>query len=85
MAARTRRVELNEKWKDGLRVSELMNRLQHCAKGEIEMTPTQIKAAEIILKKLVPDMKAIDQTVSGGLDLQFTEIQRRIVKDNANA
>jgi hypothetical protein len=82
MAARTRRIELNEKWKDGVRVGNLMNRLQKCAEGEIEMTQTQLKATEIILKKLLPDMKAIDQTVSGGLDLQFTEIQRKILKDD---
>jgi hypothetical protein len=30
--------------------------------GENEMTPTQIKAAEILLKKVVPDLKAVEHT-----------------------
>lgn len=33
------------------------------ANGECEMTPTQIKAAEILLRKSIPDLQAV--TISG--------------------
>ncbi|MGH9864695.1 MAG: hypothetical protein ACRD4H_04700 [Candidatus Acidiferrales bacterium] len=36
-----------------------MERLRKHGEGEIEMTPTQIRAAEIFLKKTIPDVSAI--------------------------
>lgn len=56
MAARKKKVNLSDNWKDGIRVSMLMGRLLSHAQGEVEMTSTQIKAADIILRKLVPDL-----------------------------
>ena len=56
MAARKRKVELTESWKEKIKVSVLGLRLYRHALGEIEMSVTQIKAADIILRKLVPDL-----------------------------
>jgi hypothetical protein len=56
MAARKRKVTLSESWKDGIRVSMIMGRLYDHALGENEMTPSQIKAAQVVLSKLVPDL-----------------------------
>lgn len=74
--ARTRRTTLNEKWREKIRVSMIMNRLdaqaldelpETNAKGEDEkgkyidppkraMSPMALKAAELLLKKTVPDL-----------------------------
>jgi hypothetical protein len=56
MAARTRRIELSDKWKDGIRVSAVMKRLYDHCNGDVEMTMSQINAAKIILGKLIPDL-----------------------------
>lgn len=58
MAARKNRGvnELPDDWKNKIRASAIMNRLNDCVSGEIEMTPQQIKAADIILKKIIPDL-----------------------------
>ncbi len=58
MAARKNRgvKELPESWKDKIKASIILNRLNDCVAGKIEMTAQQLKAADIILKKIVPDL-----------------------------
>jgi len=55
-------------WRDKQRIGALMNRLNKHANGELEkpMTATEIRAAEIILKKTVPDLSSV--TLSGDPD-----------------
>lgn len=60
MAARTRKTQLTETWKERIKASVLGLRLYKHACGEIEMTPSQIKAAEVLLRKLVPDLSSVD-------------------------
>ena len=52
--------------REKIKASQLMNRLQSCALGEIELTLQQIRAAEILLRKCVPDLSHADisQTVT---------------------
>jgi hypothetical protein len=45
-----------------IRASQLMRRLAKHALGKLDMTVTQIKAAEILLRKVVPDLKAVEHT-----------------------
>ena len=66
MAARKRKVELTETWKNKIQVSVLGLRLYEHALGQNEMTNTQIKAADIILRKLVPDLARTEHTGENG-------------------
>lgn len=52
----------NEAWKDRISTSMLTNRLKKHALGLLELTPSQIKAIEILLKKLIPDLKAVEHS-----------------------
>lgn len=73
MAARVNRIQLNEKHREAIRTSQLLNRLQAYALNEadpqsgkpIEMKSTQVKAIEVLLDRVLPKM----QSVEGGLDL----------------
>jgi hypothetical protein len=56
MAARTRKVKLSDAWREKIRIAQIINRLAQHVDGEVELKSTQIKAAEILLKKVVPDM-----------------------------
>lgn len=56
MAARTKMLRLTPEWKEKIRVGVILDRLSKHVDGEIEMSNTQIKAAEILLKKVVPDV-----------------------------
>ncbi len=57
-----RGIKLSEKHKDQLAATALMNRVKAAAKGEIDMTPTQIRAAELYLSKTIPSLSAVEQT-----------------------
>jgi hypothetical protein len=46
--------------REKIRASQLINRLQKCAMGEIELTIPQIRAIEILLRKCVPDLAAAE-------------------------
>ena len=60
MAARKKKTH-DEGTREKIRVTQLINRLQDCAFGTVEMTPAQMKAAEICLKKALPDLSQIEQ------------------------
>ena len=46
--------------REKIRASQLINRLQSCAMGEIELTMLQIRAIEILLRKCLPDLAAVE-------------------------
>lgn len=59
---------------------KLVKRLSNHAHGEDEMTSTQIKAAEILLRKCVPDLTAVELSGDADNPVAVTEIVRKIVK-----
>ena len=46
--------------REKIRASQLINRLQKCAFGEISLTMTQLRAIEILLRKSIPDLAAAE-------------------------
>lgn len=61
MAARVTN-RFGDKWRAGIRASMLRNRLENHALGEVEMTATQVRAAEILLKKIIPDLSSVEHS-----------------------
>lgn len=57
-----------QKVRDRIRVSMLVKRLTDHVVGKQEMSPTQLKAVEILLKKSLPDLSAVDTTIRGDAD-----------------
>ena len=49
-----------------IKTSQLLNRLQGHALGEIEMTDSQRKATETLLKKTLPDLSSVALTNADG-------------------
>ena len=66
MAARKIHTTLREEWRQKIQASQLINRVQSHAFGEVDMTPTQLKAAEILLKKVAPDLARTEMTGEDG-------------------
>src|SRR5262245_122374 len=46
--------------REKIRASQLLNRLHKCAFGEIDLTMTQLRAIEILLRKSIPDLAAAE-------------------------
>ena len=76
MAARINKTELSDRWREKIRTSMLINRLQNHVVGRIEMTATQLRAAEILLKKNLPDLQAVAHsgTVDSNVTVQPAEL-----------
>lgn len=55
----------SDTWRESIQASSLLKRLKDHADGKLEkpMDATQIKAAEIILARLVPTLSAVEQTI----------------------
>lgn len=62
MPARTRKIFHDELTKEKIRASAIINRLREHALGNNRMTATQIRAAEILLRKVVPDLASVEYT-----------------------
>lgn len=62
MAARVNKIKHDDKTKRLISASQLLNRLTSHAKGEIEMTQSQVNAARIVIGKAIPDLKTVELT-----------------------
>lgn len=49
-----------------IQTSQILNRLNKLAVGEIDATPAQMKAAEILLRKTLPDLSSVELTGKDG-------------------
>lgn len=61
MAARIRKHHQDEV-RARIQTSQLINRLTDHALGHVELTPTQVRAIEILLKKSIPDLSSVELT-----------------------
>lgn len=66
MAATKRNAMHIEETRKKAQASQLVNRLRDHVLGKVEMTSTQVAAANILLKKTIPDLSSV--TVSGDED-----------------
>ncbi len=66
MAARKNKLRLNDDWKAKIQASNLCWRLAAHVEGKIELSPTQVRAAEILLRKTVPDLGRTEVTGADG-------------------
>jgi len=71
MAARIRRISVDENTRAKIQTGLLINRLTDHALGEIELQSTQIKAIEILLNKTLPSLSST--TIDGNLNLTAHE------------
>ncbi len=79
MAARLN-VRHQQMVRDKIQASMIIKRLEGHALGELDMSATQVRAAEVLLKKIVPDLSAlqVDGDGEGGpiqhaLEVRFVE------------
>ena len=57
--------------RERIRISMIVNRLHKHIAGELELSPTQIRAAEILLKKKLPDLSSVEH--SGAVEHRHVE------------
>lgn len=58
--AKTKRNAMNiEEARSKIQTTQLINRLQDHGLGKVDMSPTQVRAVEVLLKKKIPDLSSI--------------------------
>lgn len=70
MAARIRKVQHDDRTREKIRTSQLLNRLHAYALSEndpqngkpVELSSTQVKAIEVLLRKSLPDLSQVEST-----------------------
>ena len=70
---RARRGAMTDAWREKIKTGAILTRMnKHTLNedGDI-MTPSQVKAAEILLRKVLPDLKAIELSGEGGGAIVF--------------
>ena len=62
MGARTRALNVRqvESWRMGIKIGMIRSRLERHIMGELELSATQVRAAEILLRKVVPDLSSME-------------------------
>jgi hypothetical protein len=63
-------------WNCKVKSGNLMARVLKHAHGEIEMTPTQLRAAEIYLKKTIPDVARTELTGKDGGAVETKDVTK---------
>jgi hypothetical protein len=72
MAARKNTIRLSEEWRERIRTAGILERLEKAAMGEVDVTQTQLKAAEIVLRKTLPDLARTEVTGKDGAEQTMT-------------
>jgi len=62
MPARIRKIRHDEDTRTRIKVGNIINRLQKHVDGEIDMSATQLRAAEILLRKTLPDLTSVEHS-----------------------
>ena len=63
MAARIKKIRHDEDTRKKIQAAQLINRLTGHAVGEVELSPTQVRAIEILLRKILPDLSDVRMEV----------------------
>lgn len=63
MAARTKKIRHDENTRLKIQAAQLINRLSDHANGKVDLSPTQVRAIEVLLRKTLPDLSDVRMEV----------------------
>lgn len=75
MAARTRKLRMDDRTKLRIQTTQLINRLENHILNDLPMKPTQVQAALGLLKKTTPDLANLQHTGEDGGPLQVAVVR----------
>lgn len=69
----------DQRTREKIQTSQLINRLMAHANGECDMAATQVRAAEILLKKVLPDLSSAELSGPEGGPVNVAMVEIRAV------
>ena len=79
MAARSLHPRHQDEVRQKIQSSQLINRLDKHARGKLELSQTQVRSIEILLRKTLPDLNATTLAGDANNPLRWEGIQRNVV------
>ena len=76
MAARTGKIRHDDETRAKIKAAQIINRLQACVDGLVELSPQQVSCAKILLNKVLPDLSA--QSAGAGQDGQLYGVKEML-------
>ena len=76
------RIEKQEIWRNSIATTQILKRVNKHVLNELDipMTSSQLKAADMLLKKTMPDLKSIEAVVDANLNV-ITPVLPDYLKD----
>jgi hypothetical protein len=74
MAPRTVKIRHDEETRAKIQASQLINRLQDHVFGSVDVSSSQMKAIEILLKKSLPDLQSVELTGNQDNPVAVTDV-----------
>jgi hypothetical protein len=68
-----------EQTRRAIQATKLVQRLQACAMGTLDLTKEQIRSIEILLKKTLPDLSSVELTGDADRPVTYQRIERVIL------
>jgi hypothetical protein len=65
-----------------IQTSQLVNRLESHALGETDLSATQIKAIEVLIRKTLPDLTAVEMTGEDGGPIETVQTIQLVGPDD---
>lgn len=60
MAARTKKIRHDDETRAKIQTSQIINRFHDHILGKIELSATQVRCGEVLLKKTIPDLSSAE-------------------------
>jgi len=76
MPEKRRKLANDATWRENIKTAHILEKLSNHIFGMVTMENSQIKAAEILLKKTIPDVQQIQIDVSGGVTVEVLQVAR---------
>jgi hypothetical protein len=87
MPARTVKIRHDDQTRAKIQTSQILNRLIDHVVGKVELSTTQVRAAEILLKKVLPDLTATEHSgeiaIGDGRQLSDAELAALAIADRS--
>ena len=76
MAARATKIRHDDQTRSKIQAAQIINRLQACIDGKVELSSPQVSAAKTLLNKVLPDLQSVslDAQVEGSMTVTFKTV-----------
>ncbi len=75
MSIRHRKLSHDAALRERIQAGQLVTLLENCAFGLVDLSATRLKAAENLLKKVLPDIQQIQIDIDGDIEVRVLQVK----------